>query len=167
MGLLMIEIDNSNFKIYDSQMIDFIMDKTIVDYLKFIQFVHKDKREFINQLEEIRIFDDKELKEIQNSRKIEENVINLYEKYIILKHKNKKRLGDLFRDYRTTRTPVEQVDKKKEWDDDLKANDIQATIMDHSHHQKKIEANIFELIDDDCVERAELDILPAEVDISD
>ena len=38
MGLLMIEIDNSNFKIYDSQMIDFIMDKTIVDYLKFIQF---------------------------------------------------------------------------------------------------------------------------------
>lgn len=49
-GLLMIEIDNSNFKIYESVMMNFIMDKNIIDYLKFIMFVHKDKKEFIKQI---------------------------------------------------------------------------------------------------------------------
>jgi hypothetical protein len=48
---------------------------------------------------------------------------------IVIKQKNKRRLGDIFREYRTTKTPVEQLEKKKEWDDDLKENDIAATIM--------------------------------------
>lgn len=38
--LLMIEIDNNNSKIYESLMLNFLTDKTIADYLKFIQFVH-------------------------------------------------------------------------------------------------------------------------------
>jgi len=53
----MIDIDNNNFKVYETLMTNFLMDKNIVDYLKFIQFVHKDKKEFIQQLEELKIFD--------------------------------------------------------------------------------------------------------------
>ena len=35
----------------------FLMDKNLIDYLKFIHYVHKDKREVIKQLEELKIFD--------------------------------------------------------------------------------------------------------------
>jgi hypothetical protein len=49
LGLLMVEIDNNNFEVYDVLMMNFLMDKSIVDYLKFIQFVHQGK-EFVRQL---------------------------------------------------------------------------------------------------------------------
>ena len=44
MGLLMIEVDNNNYKLYELLMSNFIMDKNIIDYLKFILFVHRDKK---------------------------------------------------------------------------------------------------------------------------
>lgn len=57
-------------------------------------------------------------------------MINPTEKMIIIKQKIKKRFGEFFRDYKPTKTPVEQLEKKKEWDDDLRETDIKATIMD-------------------------------------
>ena len=44
MGLLMIEVDNNNNKLYELLMSNFIMDKNIIDYLKFILFVHRYKK---------------------------------------------------------------------------------------------------------------------------
>ena len=44
MGLLMIEVDNNNYKLYEMLMTNFLMDKNIIDYLKFIIFVHRDKK---------------------------------------------------------------------------------------------------------------------------
>lgn len=66
----MIDVDYNNFKIYESLMLNFLTDKTIADYLKFIQFVHKEKKEFINKLAELKIFDENQLEEIENSKKI-------------------------------------------------------------------------------------------------
>ena len=129
LGLLMIDIDNNNFRVYETLMTNFLMDKNIVDYLKFIQFVHKEKNEFIEQIKELKIFDATQIALIEKSKKIEEKNISSCEKLIVIKQKNKRRLGDIFREYRTTKTPVEQLEKKKEWDDDLKENDIAATIM--------------------------------------
>lgn len=41
--MLMIEVDYHTFKIYSNLILNFLADKTITDYLKFIQFVHKDR----------------------------------------------------------------------------------------------------------------------------
>lgn len=81
---------------------------------------------------------------------------------IVIKHRNKKRISDLFSEYRATETPDEQFDKKKEWDDDLKEQEIKATIMDRNVgiNQKSKHAennyNIFEVIDEDFVEKTDL-----------
>ena len=167
LGLLMVELDNNNFKLYETLMTNFLMDKTIIDYLKFIQFVHKDKKEFMHQLEELRLFDEEQLSEIHRSKKIEEFVVSTYEKTITIPYKNKKRIGELFREYKTTKTPVEQPEKKKEWDDDLKQNDISATIMDKSHknitrHQSFEAHQLFEIINDEEVDKVDLALFPNE-----
>ena len=75
------------------------------------------------------MFEEEQLSVIQRSKKIEEVVIGQFEKSITIPHKNKRKIGELFREYKTSKTPVEQPEKKKEWDDDLKENDIAATIM--------------------------------------
>jgi hypothetical protein len=66
--------------------------------------------------------DEEQLELIQKSKKIKVKNLSTYERSITIKHKYKKKIGDLFTDYRSTKTPVEQLDKKKEWDDDLKEN---------------------------------------------
>jgi hypothetical protein len=76
LGLLMIDIDNNNFRVYETLMSNFLMDKNIVDYLKFIQFVHKDKNEFIEQIKELKIFDATQIALIEKSKKIEEKNIS-------------------------------------------------------------------------------------------
>ena len=166
MGLLMIEIDNSNFKIYESVMMNFIMDKNIIDYLKFIMFVHKDKKEYIRQIQELKLFEEEQLSVIQRSKKIEQVIIGQFQKSITIPHKNKRKIGELFREYKTSKTPVEQPEKKKQWDDDLKENDIAATIMEKSsknlsRHQS-FEANLFEIINDEELEKIDLALLPNE-----
>lgn len=79
---------------------------TIIKYLKVIQFIHKEKKDYLNKLEELKLFESNQLLEIQNSTKIEEKTINANEKCIIIKHRIKKRMGELFTDYRTAQTPI-------------------------------------------------------------
>lgn len=79
---------------------------TIIKYLKVIQFIHKEKKDYLNKLEELKLFESNQLLEIQNSTKIEEKTINSNEKCIIIKHRIKKRMGELFTDYRTAQTPI-------------------------------------------------------------
>lgn len=66
---------------------------TIIKYLKLIQFIHKEKKDFLNKLEELKLFENHHLIEIHNSNKIEERVMSPFEKCIAIKHRTKKRMG--------------------------------------------------------------------------
>lgn len=68
----MIEVDSHTFKIYETVIQNFLTDKTITEYLKFIQFVHKDreKKEFINTLSSLKLFSEDQLVEIANANRI-------------------------------------------------------------------------------------------------
>lgn len=46
----MIEVDYNNVKLFETLISSFLMDKTISEYLKFIQYLHKEKRDFVNKL---------------------------------------------------------------------------------------------------------------------
>jgi len=46
----MIEIDYNNAKLFSAIISNFLMDKTVSEYLKFIDFLHKDKKEFISKI---------------------------------------------------------------------------------------------------------------------
>ena len=108
----------------------------------------------------MKLFDPEQLEEIQKSRRMEEKILNAHEKTITIKYRHKRKLGELFQEYHTTKTPVEQYESKKEWDDDLRENDIIATIIDKPDKKIESSCNIFEVIDDSYVEKADLDILP-------
>lgn len=66
----MIEINYNNFKAYEKVLDSFFVDMTIIKYLKVIQFIHKEKKDYLNKLEELKLFESNQLLEIQNSTKI-------------------------------------------------------------------------------------------------
>lgn len=71
----------------------FFVDMTIAKYLRLVQFVHREKKDYLTKLQELQLFESAQLTEIQNSNKIEERVISPCEKCVIIKHKTKKRMG--------------------------------------------------------------------------
>ena len=98
------------------------------------------------------------------SKKIEGQCIGSQERWVTIPSKNKRKIAELFREYKTTKTPVLPPEKKKEWDDDLKENDIAATIMEKTHknltRHQSYQANLFEFFDDSQMEKVDLSLLP-------
>lgn len=60
----MIEINYNNLKAYEKVLDSFFIDTTIISYLKAIQFIHKEKKDYLNKLEELKLFESNQLLEI-------------------------------------------------------------------------------------------------------
>ncbi len=52
----MIEINYNNFKTYEKVLDHFFVDMTLIKYLKMIQFIHKEKKDYLRKLEELHLF---------------------------------------------------------------------------------------------------------------
>ena len=66
----MVEMTHSNFKAYEKLLDGFFADMNISKYLRLLQFIHQDNRDPFGKLQELKIFDQSHIMELQNSSKI-------------------------------------------------------------------------------------------------
>lgn len=102
----MVEMTHSNFKAYEKLLDGFFADMNISKYLRLLQFIHHDNRDPFAKIQELKIFDPSHIMELQNSSKIEHKNPSQNHKCILIRHRIKKRIGELFTAYRTSQTPL-------------------------------------------------------------
>jgi hypothetical protein len=109
----MVEMTHSNFKVYEKLLDGFLADMSIPKYLRLLQFIHHDNRDPFAKLQDLKIFDQAHIMELQNSSRIGFKVPKENHKCILICPRIKKKISELFSAYRTAQTPLENQTGKK------------------------------------------------------